>query len=147
MTRVKRELLRDDRNGKVAGICAGLADYFGWELWLIRIVLVASVLMGFGGFLVVLYIAGWFVLEKKSVAERRTGNAASAGFSTEQYQTSAVVDRPVELKTRVWQRGESPRQALLHLNQQFEHIEQRIRSIETYVTSNKYQLDREISRL
>lgn len=146
MTRVKRELLRDDRNGKVAGICAGIADYFGWELWLVRIVLVASVLMGFGGFLVVLYIAGWFVLEKKSVAERRTG-AAAANFSTQQYQAPSVVDRPVELKTRVWQRGESPRQALLHLNQQFENIEQRIRSIETYVTSNKYQLDREISRL
>lgn len=146
MTRVKRELLRDDRNGKLAGICAGLADYFGWELWLIRIVLVASVLMGFGGFLVVLYIAGWFVLEKKSVAERRTGSMGTSA-TTEQFHATAVVDRPVELKTRVWQRGESPRQALLHLNQQFEHIEQRIRSIESYVTSNKFQLDREISRL
>ncbi len=146
MTKVKRELLRDDRNGKVAGICAGLADYFGWELWLIRIVLVASVLMGFGGFLVVLYIAGWFVLEKKSVAERRTANQPY-GFSNEQYQAPTVVDKPVELKTRVWQRGESPRQALIHLNQQFDHIEQRIRHIETHVTSNKFQLDREISRL
>lgn len=146
MTKIKRELLRDDRNGKVAGICAGLADYFGWELWLIRIVLVASVLMGFGGFLVVLYIAGWFVLEKKSVAERRMANQPY-GFSNEQFQAPTVVDKPVELKTRVWQRGESPRQALIHLNQQFEHIEQRIRHIETYVTSNKYQLDREISRL
>jgi len=146
MTRVKRELLRDDRNGKVAGICAGLADYFGWELWLIRIVLVASVLMGFGGFLVVLYIAGWFVLEKKSVAERRNANQPYSA-SNEQYQAPTVVDKPVELKTRVWQRGESPRQALIHLNQQFDHIEQRIRHIESHVTSNKFQLDREISRL
>ncbi len=146
MTKVKRELLRDDRNGKVAGICAGLADYFGWELWLIRIVLVASVLMGFGGFLVVLYIAGWFVLEKKSVAERRNANQPYS-VSNEQYQAPTVVDKPVELKTRVWQRGESPRQALIHLNQQFDHIEQRIRHIESHVTSNKFQLDREISRL
>lgn len=30
----KRELYRDHQNGKVAGVCAGLADYFGWEAWL-----------------------------------------------------------------------------------------------------------------
>lgn len=146
MTRFKRELLRDDRNGKVAGICAGIADYFGWELWLVRIVLVASVLMGFGGFLVVLYIAGWFVLEKKSVAERRA-TPSSGSMTSSTYQAPVVADKPVELKTRVWQRGESPRQALLHLGQQFDRIEQRIRNIESYVTSNKFQLDREISRL
>ena len=50
MSTVKKELLRDDRNGKIAGVCAGLADYFGWELWLVRVVALASVLLGFGSF-------------------------------------------------------------------------------------------------
>jgi len=143
MTKIKRELLRDDSKGKLAGVCAGVADYFGWELWLVRVVVLSSVLLGFGGFLVVLYFAGWLVLEKKSVAERR-GQGTVPSHSK---QTEVEYDKPVEVKTRVWQRGESARQALIHLRQQFDGIEQRIRLIETHVTSNKFQLEREFNRL
>jgi phage shock protein C len=136
MTKMKRELLRDDRNGKIAGVCAGIADYFGWELWLVRVVALAGTLLGFGGFFPVVYFVLWIVLEKKSVAEKRSGNVAPT-----------EAERPVEVKTRVWQRGEAPKQAVQHLNQQFDAIEQRLRMIETHVTSSKFQLDREFRNL
>lgn len=136
MNSKRRELLRDDRNGKIAGVCAGIADYFGWELWLVRVVVLASVLLGFGGFLPVLYLVGWIVLEKKSVAENRGGTV-----------TKPVADRPVEVKTRVWQRGEAPPRALNHLKQQFDAIEYRLRDMESYVTSSKFQLHREFNKL
>ncbi len=51
MTKIRKELLRDDRNGKLAGVCAGIADYFGWEVWLVRLIVVTSVLLGLGGLL------------------------------------------------------------------------------------------------
>lgn len=136
MSKIRKELLRDDRNGKIAGICAGIADYFGWELWLVRVVVLASVLLGFGSFIPVLYLVGWIVLEKKSVAQQRSGEAPRP-----------VVERPVEVKTRLWQRGEAPRQALSHLKQQFDGLEFRLRDIETYVTSSKFQLQREFNNL
>ena len=136
MTKIRRELLRDDRNGKIAGVCAGIADYFGWELWLVRVVALASLLLGFGGFLPVLYIVGWIVLEKKSVAEAKTGKVFVPS-----------IEKPVEVKTRIWQRGEAPKQALSHIQEQFDSIEQRLRNLETYVTSSKYQLHREFNRL
>jgi phage shock protein C len=136
MSTVKKELLRDDRNGKIAGVCAGVADYFGWELWLVRVVSLASVLLSFGSFLVVLYFVGWIVLEKKSVAEARKGT-----------QLAPKVERPVEVKTRIWQRGEAPKQALTHLQQQFDNIEMKLRNMERHVTSSKYQLNREFNRL
>jgi phage shock protein C len=136
MSNKRRELLRDDRNGKIAGVCAGIADYFGWELWLVRVVVLASVLLGFGGILPVLYLVGWIVLEKKSVAERRSGEPITP-----------IAERPVEVKTRVWQRGEAPPRALNHLKQQFDTIEYRLRDMETYVTSRKCQLHREFNKL
>jgi phage shock protein C len=136
MSNKRRELLRDDRNGKIAGVCAGIADYFGWELWLVRVVVLASVLLGFGGILPVLYLVGWIVLEKKSVAEQRSGEPVKA-----------ATERPVEVKTRVWQRGEAPPRALNHLKQQFDSIEFRLRDMETYVTSSKFQLHREFNKL
>lgn len=140
MNNGRKELLRDDRNGKLAGVCAGVADYFGWELWLVRVVVLASVLLGFGTFLPVLYLVGWVVLEKKSVAERRSND-------TGERQPARVKERPVEVKTRVWQRGESARQALNHLRSQFDNIESRVRNMESYVTSSQFLLQREINKL
>lgn len=136
MTKFKKELLRDDRNGKIAGVCAGIADYFGWELWLVRVVALASLLLGFGGVSLVLYIVGWIVLEKKSIAEAKAGKVLVP-----------QIEKLVEVKTRIWQRGEAPKQALGHIQQQFDSIEHRLRNIETYVTSSKYQLHREFNRL
>jgi len=136
MTKIRRELLRDDRNGKLAGVCAGIADYFGWEVWLIRLIVVTSVLLGLGGLLPVLYVAAWFILEKKSVAEARQG------VSEPKFE-----EKPVEVKTRVWQRGEVPKSALHHLVHQFNGLELRLRDIESHVTSARFQLNRELNKL
>ena len=65
MRKGRGELYRDPCKGKIAGVCAGLADYFGWETWLVRILVVSGVLLGMGWF-VVIYIAAWFILDKKS---------------------------------------------------------------------------------
>ncbi|MHC6803931.1 envelope stress response membrane protein PspC, partial [Vibrio antiquarius] len=62
-----RELYRDPVNGKISGVCAGIANYFGAEVWLIRIVVISAALLG-GTFLVLLaYVAMAFMLEKQPV--------------------------------------------------------------------------------
>ncbi|WP_333608467.1 envelope stress response membrane protein PspC [Arsukibacterium sp.] len=136
MSKPKRELLRDDRNGKIAGVCAGVADYFGWETWLVRLVTVSAVLLGLGWFVPALYIAGWLVLEKKS-------NVRPLSAET----TTKPEEKPVELKTRIWQRGESAKQALHHLSYQFNSMELRLRDMERHVTSSQFQLNRELNNL
>ena len=138
MTKVKRELLRDDTNGKIAGVCAGIADYFGWELWLVRIITVSAFFLGAGGFVFVLYIAAWVVLEKKSKAQFKQNDTVSA---------APVNERPVEVKTRVWQRGEAPKDALQHLTNVFNGMEGRLRDMERHVTSARFQLNREFNQL
>ena len=41
-----RELYRDTQNGKLSGVCAGIANYFGCEVWLIRILVISAALLG-----------------------------------------------------------------------------------------------------
>ena len=60
------------REGRiVAGVCAGLADYFGVDVTLIR--LAFAVLTIFGGFGALLYVAAWAVVpeegDKESIVE------------------------------------------------------------------------------
>ncbi|CAM3859379.1 envelope stress response membrane protein PspC [Rheinheimera salexigens] len=140
MTRKRGELLRDDTNAKIAGVCAGIADYFGWEVWLVRIITVSGLFLGIGGFVFVLYIAAWLVLGKKSQVQaelKTTGSQAK----------TAVKDKHVEIKTRVWQRGEAPNQVLKHLSNEFNEIELRLRDMERHVTSTKFQLNKEFNNL
>lgn len=136
MTKPRKPLLRDDRNGKIAGVCAGVADYFGIENWLVRIITLAALFLGMGSFVLVLYFAAWVVLEKKSKYEASHGSIEPGKD-----------DDSVEVKTQVWQKGEPPKQALQHLNHKFTSLELRLRDIERHVTSSTFQLNREFNNL
>jgi len=60
-----KKLIRSN-NRVIAGVCAGLAEYLGWEITLVRILyLVISILSAaFPGILV--YIILWIVMPKQT---------------------------------------------------------------------------------
>lgn len=133
MKRGRRELFRDPRRGKIAGVCAGLSDYFNMELWLVRILFITAVLLS-GPFFFVIYVACWFILDKAPLDHQHTVN-------------SEEHEEPVSVKFKVWQKGEPPRQALFELKDRFARLDTRIQKLETYVTSPEYTVSREIDRL
>lgn len=150
---LKKDLYRDPQKGKIAGVCAGLAEYFGWELWLVRILAVSAFFLSAGTFVVVSYIAAWFILDKKSGTK-----GAKTSFSEQSKVTRPVGkgwhnqideedDDKVVVKSKIWQAGEPPKQAFHDIQQRFTKNESRLRKVETYVTSSEFQLNREISRL
>ncbi len=60
----KRLTLSNDK--KIAGVCAGIAEYFGWDVTVFRIVyLLATIFTVFSGFIV--YLILWFVMPKKTI--------------------------------------------------------------------------------
>lgn len=155
----RKELHRDPDNGRIAGVCAGIAEYFGLETWLVRILAVTGFFLLAGPFMLVAYVAAWFILDKKpgSGAKRKAGRAATAASSFASkgwhggrhkgWHNNDGEEKKVEVKARVWQAGEPPRQAFFDIKQKFKRIEDRLRSVETYVTSAEFQLNREINKL
>ncbi|WP_432452724.1 MULTISPECIES: envelope stress response membrane protein PspC [unclassified Agarivorans] len=115
----ERPFYRDPVKGKVAGVCAGLAHSLGAETWLIRIIAVTLAITNFGLFLIV-YGAAWLFLDKQPV--------------------DAKVNDEVTVKSKVWQRGETPSQALKELDSQFDGFEQRLRKVEKMVTARNFDL-------
>ena len=72
-------LVRSRKDRMVAGICAGTADYFGWDVTLVRVVVtVVSVLTGGTG--VLAYLLAWAIIpaegEKASIAEDLLGKTS-----------------------------------------------------------------------
>lgn len=146
---LNRTLYRDEANGKIAGVCAGIAEYFGIEIWLVRILTVTSFFLLAGPFIFVAYIACWFIMDKKPTG----GDAYTAGYKMGKKAMGPgkgwvnSESKPIEVKARVWQSGEPPKQAFYDIQQRFRTAEERLRKIESYVTSKEFQLNRELSRL
>jgi phage shock protein PspC (stress-responsive transcriptional regulator) len=65
-------LVRSRKGRMVAGICAGVAGFFGWDVTLVRVV-VAVVSVMTGGTGVLAYLVAWVLVpvegEKTSIAE------------------------------------------------------------------------------
>ncbi len=119
-------LYRIPEKGKIAGVCAGLAEHFGIEVWLVRIAVVSLFFLGGSGIVLLLYIAACFILEKKPAEDFRP---------------------PFALKSKVWQQGMPPRQAFGALKSQMGDLEVRLQKLERYVTSPQFNLSREIDKL
>ncbi len=56
----EKKLYRNKQEGKIFGVCAGLADYFGIDVTLIRLILVVLVL-GFGFGLLAYFVAALII--------------------------------------------------------------------------------------
>ncbi len=150
--KVDKALFRDAENGKIAGVCAGVAEYFGIETWLVRILTVTGFFLLAGPFMLVAYVACWFILDKKPT----NGQATTAGTFNPSLRRSSTgkgwvneteQEKPIEVKAHVWQAGEPPKQAFHDIQMRFRTAEERLRKVETYVTSKEFQLNRELSRL
>ena len=76
-----KALVRDRKGRMVAGVCAGVAQYFGLDATLVRVIVaVVSVMTGGAG--VLAYLAAWVIIpsegETTSIAENLIGKKQDA---------------------------------------------------------------------
>ena len=117
---MSNRLYRDPRRGALGGVCSGLADYLGVEVWVVRLVAVTALI--FASFLtIMLYLAAWAMLDKKPASAPESGFGRSP------------------LKQHGWQQGLMPGQALSRVTNQLADLEQRLQAMERCVTSREYQ--------
>ena len=57
----RRRLVRRTDRKMIAGVCGGVADYTGLDVTLVRVLLVAAVVLGFGSG-ILLYLLGWLLM-------------------------------------------------------------------------------------
>ncbi|WP_456372571.1 envelope stress response membrane protein PspC [Thiolapillus sp.] len=117
-------LYRDTDNGKIAGVCAGLADYFSWDVDAVRIATIVAAIL-FSVATVTLYIAAAFFLPKKP---------------------KDLYDNQTE--EQYWRKyRKSPKDTLADTRYRFRKLERKLSRMEAYVTSDRYHLDQEIRNL
>lgn len=122
----RNRLYRNRQDGVIAGVCAGIADYFGFDLVATRVIVgVAAVF--FSPFVLIVYIVLALVLETKP---------------------EEPPERRDESRERVSRRVRSePHATLNSVRFRFRELDQRLQRIEKYVTSDRFSLDREFEGL
>lgn len=130
-----RRLYRDPKRGKIGGVCAGLARYFGFETWVVRCMALTGLIF-MGSIVVPAYLIAWVVLEKVPRVEDDL-ERASGGNGDREYASPAP-----ELGPRF-----SPRRNLRDAQADLDQLELKLRRMETHVTSGQYELQRELNRI
>lgn len=117
-------LYRDMYNGIVMGVCAGIADYFGINPWVVRLVAVIGLFLFTVPTIIAYFVAG-FLLHKKpaDTYESPQEEAFWRGVRTEPGRTAH------------------------DLRHKFRELERRLRAVEAHVTSREFQLRRDIDDL
>ena len=116
-------LYRDKDNAMLAGVCAGLASYFGLNRKGLRLIVAVSTLFFFP-FVVPAYIILTIILPVKP---------------QDLYQD--------ESQEKFW-RGVSmaPTDVFSNLSHRFRELDLRLQKMEAYVTSREFEMDRELGR-
>ena len=116
---------KDKRHGKVMGVCAGIADYTGFDVTLVRICMLGALFISSGSILPLYFIAGFVAPDKPSSLQSE--------------------DRE---EKQFWQGVRaSPRRTARDIRSRLRDIDRRLADIESYVTTENRSLAREIEQL
>jgi len=118
-----RRFHRNADKAMLGGVCAGIADYFGFNLCVTRIL----VIIAFCAMPVTIIVYLALVVLIPSVSVKDFPQPADPAFR------KAV--------------RSSPSQTMSDVRSRFKSLDRRLARLEKHVTSSRYQLDREIDRL
>jgi phage shock protein C len=116
---------RDKSKGKINGICAGIADYTGFDVSLVRITVIAAIFLSSGSIIPIYFLAGWVAPNKPHELE----------------------NTDVEEKEFWRQVRRSPTRTARDIRLRLKDVDRRLADVESYVTTENRSLAREIEQL
>ncbi len=119
------KLYLDKKNGKICGVCAGIADYTGVDPTIIRVVAIIGLLSPASGIICIAYFLLCWLLDRKpdDLFETKEQDAFWKGVRTQ------------------------PKNTIRDVRHKFREIERRLRATEAHVTSREYKLHKEFEDL
>lgn len=119
-------LYRNQKDGMIAGVCAGVADYFGWPVGYVRLAYLFTAMIFFP-LPIFFYFGCAFFLPRGEPISSRYKDASEERF----WRTYSA----------------QPKTTLSGLRHRFRALEARVADMERAVTSNEFSLRRKFSDL
>ena len=119
-----RRFYRNSDRAMVAGVCAGIADYFGFNLRATRVLAFICLLMAMPITLLV-YFGTVFLVPSAPDMRRQEDRRSTSGETLHAASTRTMSD----------------------VRQRYQSMDSRLARLERYVTSSRFDLDQEIRNL
>lgn len=159
-------LYRNKQNKKICGVCSGIADYWGMSTWQVRMMAVFALFI-VPSVAIPGYFIAYFLMDAKPYYRQVTDRfheldderdaestpASSSGQKNSERRSSSRKARGQKNSGRNSMRPENREpeisnvHALRKARQKFSDIEDRLRSMETHVTSPRFELQRELMKI
>lgn len=124
------KLYRNKRKGVVAGVCAGVADYFGIDVAAVRVATILGMI-----FLTPWFLTAYVVCALIVPVRGRGGETSSASAMSPE-------------EDRFWRDVEhAPHATFSDIRYRFRSIDERLRDIERVVTSDEWKLRRDFREI
>jgi len=135
-TTSERRFVRDADRACLGGVCAGIARYFGFRLCAVRTIFVIAFLVAMP-FVALVYIAIVLLVPAESsryeyVVEREVRRRRRRRMTRKERKQAAA---------------EEEARAADAVRERYQTLDERLARIEKYVTSSRYDLDREFRNL
>ena len=125
MNSSRTKFYKDQQNANGLGVCAGIADYTGIDVTIIRLAFVLGTVFTGGSALLAYWIISWMTPDKPGRLYEKTKE-----------------------DKQFWQKVRSnPRRVARDERSQFRQLDRRLADVEAYVTSSNHRLASEIERL
>jgi len=123
-------LYRNRKKGYIGGVCAGLAEHFDIETWVVRLTFFAGLIF-LQGFAFFAYLALWFILKPSS-------GEVSYEYDEKRHQSNPK---------KMFKYSDAAGTRLKRARDRIRSASYRIETLERHVTSRKFDLDRELSSI
>lgn len=156
----KKRLHKNTHNRRIFGVCSGFSEYFETSPFLIRLALIGSLF--FGPFGVFAYIAAAILMDKDSESKGRQhqhrpnfhhranhsmNESMKAQFQkVDEYMNKRRKTKPSS-RTQGHEPGQFDTEELNNCSDRFSKLEKKLRRLEATITSKKFRLHRELSRI
>ncbi|HDZ09573.1 PspC domain-containing protein [Pseudohongiella sp.] len=128
---LKKPLYRSRSNARIAGVCAGVADYLGISTFLVRLVTFLSLFI-VGAVTLWGYIIFWIVLDKEPKGRKVSGRRGRRNSGEQAQTTDEETDNGLDIET---------------CHNALRAAERKLQDVEAFITSKQFRLHCEINRI
>lgn len=139
-TYARRGFYRSADRAVLGGVCAGMADYFGFNLRVLRILAIIAFVVAMP-MAVIAYLAAVFLIPARS------GTIYERVVVREKPAKPSRRERRRARKEAMRQQEAAPSEAASEVRDKCRSLDKRLADLEKHITSSRYQLDREIRNL
>lgn len=147
----RKKIYRNTRDGKILGVCAGIADYLEVNVFAVRIFFLMLTFIS-GGFPLLVYFGAALVLDKRPessyAAPAAPGGGTAESAPVAQHARFHATAGPGQRPRADFQQDQfSKRREFRYCAHKFATLHRRLARLEAYVTSSRYKLHREFKNI